>query len=89
MEGKARKLPVEIDFYVWNGNIQDLILWVESLNADTMSNFKMTKDFKLQVKTLEGTSYDVPEGYYIIRGIEGEFYPCESEIFMKTYEIIS
>jgi len=25
-------------------------------------------------------------GDYIIRGVEGEFYPCNSEIFEKTYE---
>jgi hypothetical protein len=24
-------------------------------------------------------------GYYIIRGVEGEFYGCEPNIFHKTY----
>jgi len=39
----------------------------------------------LQVNTLEGTSYEVPNGYIIIRGIEGEYYPCEAKIFDKTH----
>lgn len=27
-------------------------------------------------------------GDYIIRGINGEIYPCEANIFEKTYEVI-
>lgn len=26
------------------------------------------------------------EGDFIIRGVEGEFYPCKPAIFAKTYE---
>ena len=25
-------------------------------------------------------------GYYIIKGVNGEFYPCKPDIFDKTYE---
>ena len=35
--------------------------------------------------TLEGAIKAVP-GDWIIRGIEGELYPCKPEIFAKTYE---
>lgn len=27
-------------------------------------------------------------GDYIIRGIQGEFYPCKPDIFLETYEEI-
>lgn len=27
-------------------------------------------------------------GDYIIRGVDGEFYPCRQDIFLKTYEKI-
>ena len=37
------------------------------------------------VNTLEGKMY-APWGSYIIRGIDGELYPCRKEIFEKTYE---
>ena len=40
------------------------------------------------VKTLEGSSYKVPLNYIIIRGVEGEYYPCEPKIFDKTYDKI-
>ena len=37
------------------------------------------------VETLEGTMFG-NAGDYLIRGIEGELYPCKSDIFKKTYE---
>lgn len=40
----------------------------------------------MSIKTLEGTMTAYP-GDYIIKGIEGEFYPCRSDIFQKTYEV--
>lgn len=39
----------------------------------------------LRIMTLEGTMA-VPKGDWIIKGIKGEFYPCELDIFEKTYE---
>lgn len=39
------------------------------------------------IKTLEGIMI-VSNGDYIIKGVNGEFYPCKPEIFEKTYEII-
>lgn len=37
------------------------------------------------VRTLEGTMA-VNVGDWIIRGVEGEFYPCRDDIFEQTYE---
>ena len=31
---------------------------------------------------------EVSDGDYIIKGVQGEFYPCKPEIFEQTYEII-
>lgn len=39
------------------------------------------------IKTLEGEMI-VNEGDFIIKGLHGEFYPCEAEIFHKSYELI-
>ena len=38
----------------------------------------------LPIKTLEGKMI-ASDGDYIIRGINGEFYPCKPDIFEKTY----
>ena len=39
----------------------------------------------LRIGTLEGTM-TAQLGDYIIRGVNGEFYPCKPDIFEKTYE---
>lgn len=45
-------------------------------------------DQMLGIDTLEGVMRVTP-GDWIIRGVEGEFYPCKPGIFDKTYEIVS
>ncbi len=39
----------------------------------------------LVIKTLEGEMH-VSKGDYVIKGVEGEYYPCKPDIFEKTYE---
>ncbi len=39
---------------------------------------------RFKVETKEGIM-NGKKGDYLIRGIEGEFYPCDSRIFRKTY----
>jgi len=39
------------------------------------------------IKTLEGTMI-ASEGDWIIKGVNGEFYPCKPDIFEKTYESV-
>ena len=40
----------------------------------------------LDIPTLEGVMKASP-GDYIIRGVQGEFYPCKPNIFEDTYEV--
>ena len=42
--------------------------------------------WNLTIHTLEGDHYAL-EGDYIIKGVNGEFYPCKPDIFEKTYDI--
>ena len=39
----------------------------------------------VDIKTLEGTMR-ASHGAYIIKGVQGEFYPCRADIFAQTYE---
>ncbi len=41
-----------------------------------------------EIKTLEGIML-AKAGDYIIRGVNGEIYPCKADIFEKTYEVIT
>ena len=44
---------------------------------------RLTK--KTQITTREGVLYGYP-GDYLIRGVQGEEYPCGADIFAATYE---
>lgn len=39
------------------------------------------------VKTLEGTMAATTNDY-LVKGVDGEFYPCKKDIFRKTYEMV-
>lgn len=39
------------------------------------------------INTLEGAMQATPGDDYLIRGVEGEYYPIKKEIFIKTYFI--
>lgn len=42
----------------------------------------------IAIDTLEGTMRALP-GDYIIRGVQGEFYPCKPDIFAATYDEVA
>lgn len=78
-----RKKPVVIEALLWNGdNLRDVEEFFGITNPapeDTYSNGKIPID------TLEGTM-TASKGDYIIKGVQGEFYPCKPDIFESTYE---
>ena len=51
--------------------------------ATTMISPDGTLD--LHIETLEGTLHVSPDDW-VIRGVQGEFYPCKPDIFEQTYE---
>ena len=83
---KYRKKPIVIEAIQWTGR-----------NYNDMENF-ITVKFGYQEKgdgtgaeviipTLEG-AMTANIGDYIIKGVNGEFYPCKPDIFEKTYETV-
>jgi hypothetical protein len=42
----------------------------------------------VSIETLEGDMY-ISKGDYIIKGVQGEFYPCKPDIFKATYEAVA
>ena len=79
---KYRKKPVEIDAIEWTGkNVKQIMDFMNWRNAD--------HDDKngLIIRTLEG-SHHASIGDMIIKGIQGEFYPCKPDIFAQTYDLV-
>ncbi|HGR3810955.1 TPA: hypothetical protein ACL4TM_001595 [Streptococcus pneumoniae] len=48
----------------------------------------LCSDLSIVIPTLEGDMV-AQKGDYIIKGVQGEFYPCKPDIFTETYEVVS
>lgn len=74
-----RKRPVVIQAVQFTGDNQ------EEVNIFTKETSKWKMDGSMSIATLEG-EMRVDKGAYIIKGVQGEFYPCKEDIFLATYE---
>lgn len=85
------KLPVEIEAIKWNGmNIHEINQFVgehlEYIISDTAWEVgKGRPHVEIKIRTLEG-DMSASIGDYIIKGVNGEFYPCKPDIFDLTYK---
>lgn len=79
---KYRKKPVVIDAVKYDGNNLENIVTV-------FPEFKFTVEAGeskgLGIYTLEGKMI-CSIGDYLIKGIQGEFYPCKPDIFEASYD---
>jgi len=89
---KFRKKPVIIEAIRWDGFNND------EINNFVGNELKMELEsetayvagvgapiFSLTIPTLEG-NMQAMKNDWIIKGVNGEFYPCKPDIFEKTYE---
>ena len=82
-----RKLPVEIQAMQYLGTwecISELRKFGGDL-SDRELIFPEQPSGEPIIKTLEG-DMKVSYGDYVIKGINGEMYPCKPDIFCKTYD---
>ena len=77
---KYRKKPVVVDAVQWNGsNVSEIYVFI-----GTDVNARYVGDTVI-IPTLEG-DMTASKGDWIIRGVNGEYYPCKPDVFAKTYE---
>lgn len=79
---KFRKRPVTIEaMQITNGeSVLSIAEWINN----PMTGYQ-TNPPTIWIDTLEGRM-EGREGDWIIKGVEGEFYPCKPDIFNKTYQ---
>lgn len=94
---RFRKKPVEIEAMQWDGtaagaaNIIDWVLAGDGIarytcsDPDRCSTFDGDTPHMINIETLEGTMI-AGLNDWIIKGVQGEFYPCKPDIFEQTYE---
>lgn len=83
---KYRKKPVVIEamqFIDEPNRIAELFEFVD--NQPLRVSYENPKKPVIKLRTLEG-ELNASEGDYIIKGVQGEFYPCKPDIFEQTYE---
>ena len=89
---KYKKKPIVVEAIRWTGsNLEEIRNFVGSdLIEECVELFDIKRTLKemlvdIAIDTLEGTMR-VDYGDYIIKGVQGEFYPCKPDIFLATYE---
>lgn len=92
---KYRKKPVVIEAFQYDGDLKgaDGKYYVPDWAVKAFEGGTLYYDStnqpptELKIKTLEG-DMTASVGDYIIRGVNGELYPCKPDIFEKTYEAV-
>ena len=74
-----RKKPVVVHAMQFTGTNRDEIA------AFVGDGYDIDADGGFVIRTLEGNMTANP-GDYVIKGVQGEFYPCKEDIFHATYE---
>lgn len=88
---KATKKPVTIECFKYDGDLKNsngeyyVPEW--AVEAEKNGTIFFKDQGEMYIKTLEG-DHRASVGDYIIRGVNGELYPCKPDIFEKTYEFV-
>ena len=86
---KYRKKPVTIEAILFEDNADCILAIHEFIGQEiTRVNYEDKNNPYIKIETLEGTM-KASIGDYIIKGVNGEFYPCKPDIFDKTYEEVT
>lgn len=83
---KYRKKPIEIEaIRITDENYHEIAGLRDVYVAVAYGASTPWMIVEVTINTLEG-EMTAPRGDWIIKGIEGELYPCKNSIFEKTYE---
>ena len=84
---KFRKKPVVIEAIKFTGINERLQAEYEKFVGQPLEVRAVSNVICLVIPTLEG-EYIASPGDMIIKGVAGECYPCEPDIFAKTYDAV-
>ena len=84
---KYRKKPVVIEAVQFfnDGESYEILHWINIGQVKNGGELASWKNGVLIIPTLEG-DHTANSGDWIIKGVQGEFYPCKPDIFEATYE---
>lgn len=90
---KYRKKPVVVEAIQFTGDVLQASDFIKGKkDTETLKKHvseecykQLTSNEHYIIQTLDG-AMKVTKGDYIIKGVQGEFYPCKPDIFEATYE---
>lgn len=82
---KYRKKPVVIEAVQFTEENKDKVFNFVRHNCNASRD--SANNITMEIHTLEGTM-TAELGDWIIKGVQGEFYPCKPDIFAATYELV-
>ena len=93
---KYRKKPVVVEAVQWDGSAQTtrgagaIADWIREHGGvaqwhPTWGSDVVKVSAQLTIITLEGAMEVSPDDF-VIKGVQGEFYPCKPDIFEATYD---
>ncbi len=88
---KYCKKPVVIEAVQYHGhNFDEIEKFCTNVGAsESCAELRQVRDdvYACFITTLEG-EHCASDGDFVIKGIQGEFYPCKPDIFFKTYDAL-
>ena len=89
---KFRKKPIEIEAWPVAQVVQQMKHHEDEMPAPVRTEWKAGRINRLidglVIQTLEGAMSAGPDDW-LIRGVQGELYPCKPDIFEQTYERVT
>lgn len=86
-----RKKPVVINAVQFNGTADHeaaIRAWMRGEPYEYKPGEIKQDHCMMHIQTLEGVMTALP-GDFIVKGVQGEFYPVRERIFLETYEEVS
>lgn len=83
---RYRRKPVVVEAVQWNveRRLDEMPDWFHAALSE--GRIDMAGEGMLYIETLEGVTTTAQANDWIIRGAQGEIYPCRPEIFAATYD---
>jgi hypothetical protein len=85
---RYRTKPFVIDAVQYTGDADEVKSAFPDIDVDNEQNIFDSTSWHLVVwDYLQETWVQVNVGDYIIKGLKGEYYPCDPEVFETKYEV--
>lgn len=83
---KYQKLPIVVDAFLLG--VDEPPRWFADAVHDGDVICYSGSYGPCRIQTLEGSMLAKPKKDYIVKGVDGELYPCKADIFKRTYRRI-